>query len=1058
MTQVADMGGGAALEQAALVETFDPKALAGGEDAVDGAVLGRLAEVSEEVAESGGIRWRVRSDARQGLLADIARAGHVEEALRRRGPADQDFFALYLGMALSGRRLPSAVFADDERRQKALIANEVAAASLAGLEALSATRDVVAANIARLRSRSSVEAERSRLRAILPGPLLGRGRERSALEGFISTGQVPAGFDLGPPARPEVLIRPFLVTGIAGAGKSALLADVIRRRRRDDCKGLPVALLDFDRASIARGGAGEWYSELTRQLGLKSPELAEAMRLVRAEARGAAPATSAQQTSISRALLADAIRERLLQALAAQDAAGQSLLVVIDTFEEVLTRSDLATPGGAGNTLFGQVLRWAAELADIKEGAAAAFETVRIVVCGRSTPALGAALGDWFCGHMPVADLKPRHAAAFLKSRDTEGRLTDAQARRAVDVVGGNPLTLILLERFARNQSHETIDEVLALADVGRILGGEEAARALYTRFLQRLQVEVKPGDPVDPEKLRRVAHPGLVLREVTPQLLQEIIAPGCGLQLSDAEAAALFRKLTEQVWLVEPIPGRPDAVRHRPDVRRLMLPMMNGAAVEEAGVDPRQVRGVRKQAVDWFGARSTTPGDEAAVEAAYHRAFLGDLEPLVGQAALCQSVWNLSPEDVSAMPPPSAALIRYYGRGAASLSAEQAATLPAQLRREALTKRTQVHLTAGQFSEAASSAESLATTPPAARPGPGRAADIGADGAPDPASPPTPTIHILAQDQGLAAEVNAAFLTGAFDKAARIGWGALVGMSDNSSWWEPLGVGDRSITDHWIWRAALARMVSPQETPDEGWLTDTFTRLLQPPTSQRYRLESSGVVLAAAAFVALRGRAAPLAPAAVTALQRVLQGEKFIERPGAARLLTLAMGWAGNDAQSAGIQISRSVFAPASRRFRDGDFALRESIQLMDLLSSDQAGGFGLLNERLPELEEVALAVIPKAVETDPGCLLDAVEKTAQQTDDWPPSVRGAGLAEQLGPARDIGRVLASVISTANLHGLLPDLLAAIDPSGPQSAALQKLTEVSKTYRAILSTPAVPG
>jgi hypothetical protein len=124
----------------------------------------------------------------------------------------------------------------------------------------------------------------------------------------------------------------------------------------------------------------------------------------------------------------------------------------------------------------------------------------------------------------------------------------------------------------------------------------------LYQRILEHIH---------DPE-VRQLAHPGLVLRRITPDIIRLVLAGPCGLALRNAsEAQRLFDKLHLEGALVE----RDDsgALRHRPDLRRLMLPLMRRDR-------PEQVAAIHDRAVAFFEQQ---PDIMSRAEEIYHRLSL---------------------------------------------------------------------------------------------------------------------------------------------------------------------------------------------------------------------------------------------------------------------------------------------------------------------------------------------------------------------------------------------------------------------------------------------------
>lgn len=732
-----------ALGRAALVHQFDPLELLPptASPALVARTLAILARDSTEVEwlrrdGTARIMWRLDPNARRRELARLAAEGTLASTPAQ--PVEGDTFARYLRLALEGKLTSNDVPAAD--RDSAVAAAGFATDALRG----TVKRDLGQVR-GELRALLSQQAEVSRSRVILAGRLVGRTEERAVLDAFLLSGAIPVGDALARPLTPTVTVPVYLLTGLPGSGKSALVADLVRRRRnelesiaawlpdslnrllgatalrlsgRAITKG-PVVLLDLDRPAITLGGPLEWTAEVMRQIGHGAPRLASRLGEERArlrDAQAALRASSGLEGTSALAAVAD-LKDALATVLADEGLAGSTLLLVIDTFEEAIIRSFPPRDGGIAATIFGRLLEWADSLAMLEAGAGPLFESVRVVASGREKPPLAEAeLGAWFAAHRTVGPLDPVSAAQFLRQRDVGRRFDRDRAARAVAFVGGHPLTLILLERYARNLGPEEIDAAIEKGRIGAVMGAEDATRSLYWRFLLRLHVDDDP-DGSQAALLRAAAVPGLVLREVTPDLLREVVVPAAGLgQLSPDAAGRLFDRLASQYWLVDPVAGR-TAVRHRPDLRRLMLPMIlgdadapatekaaaEGAAAGETGGIRSAVLAVQQAAAAWFETRAETSGDEAEaadarLEAAYHRAFilqpsfadwLGD--PASPEAArLCRRLSDRVGDDVLAMPLPSRAIIRFHGVGPLRLGSAESAALPPALR-EATVQATKV-------------------------------------------------------------------------------------------------------------------------------------------------------------------------------------------------------------------------------------------------------------------------------------------------------------------------------------------------------------------------------
>lgn len=897
------------LSRAALVHRFEPLALMppGLAPEIQAGTLALIAEQASEVQwpdpdGSGRSRtmWRLDPAARRRELAKLVAEGQLDAVLKQIKPPHDDEFARYLREALQGRLDPADVPKPD--RDSAAVAADFAAEAL-GTERGAAARGVAAT----LRTLLSDNIELQRTLALVGSGLIGRKEELDALERFVADGVVPDADRLPLPAEPAIETRGYLLTGLPGAGKSALIAELVRRRRGyailegfvaklmpavtarlspmmkffssvmpavanigpaagNAVKALrsPVVLLDFDRPAIAVGGALEWSLEASRQLGVGRRSLADRLSSERVKVRqslaqldptGSGTSTSATLSAISQA------KEGIAAALGAEDVLGDTLVVIIDTFEEVIVRSSF--DDRVENSLFGRVLSWADSLSVLQFQGKPVFHAVRVVVSGRESPPLDpAAVARWFLGRRVIGDLDPASAATFLQRKDEGGRFKGARAKQAVQTIGGHPLTLILLALYARNLSLEEVDTTIRDGDLGRVLGGEDAVRTLYSRFLDRIHFDTARADGVTREMMA-VAQPGLALREITPELLRDVVCPACGLnEISPAQAQALFDRLRTQVWLVETIPGS-SVIRHRSDIRRLMLPMMASAAPangERQRDLSERVLQVHKSAAAWYQRQVRSAGDAAHIEELYHRAFLPDhslAETMTAAGDSAPTLYRRLAEsagaDVAAMPVEARAVLRFYGTGALRLTEQELAALPNDLRVRATAERLQAARRLGTTVTVAAAEPAvpppLATpesTPIAAAPavGSGSAPPDGlVRGAPDRISERTVsseerTIDDVVTGEGgleaaspgrrraphewftrlvdseLSARIGYAFTTGDFETAARAGWEAVGEFGEFPDLSDPLRISEDPVM-HWFWQTAMASLIARSRPPE---------------------------------------------------------------------------------------------------------------------------------------------------------------------------------------------------------------------------------------------------
>jgi hypothetical protein len=205
-----------------------------------------------------------------------------------------------------------------------------------------------------------------------------------------------------------------------------------------------------------------------------------------------------------------------------------------------------------------------------------------------------------------------------------------ATARAVADQVGGNPLSL----RLAAGVAHAEHPgpgglEGLSVQDIGADL----VRGQLYRRLL----------DHIHDENVRVLAHPGMVLRRVTPAIIKDVLVPACDLEdVDDDGARELFDGLRREQALVS-IEGD-GSLRYREEVRRPMLELIQRDL-------PKQVRRIHSYAVRHYWPLGA-PTDRA--EELYHRMLLRepgyvlDGRWLVGvEQYLASAVDELPPEQL---------------------------------------------------------------------------------------------------------------------------------------------------------------------------------------------------------------------------------------------------------------------------------------------------------------------------------------------------------------------------------------------------------------------------
>jgi len=281
------------------------------------------------------------------------------------------------------------------------------------------------------------------------------------------------------------------------------------------------------------------------------------------------------------------------------------VLLVLDTFEEVQYRSTAFVEG----------------VFDFLDALQQRLPMLRTVLAGRAP----VKLDKYSVNELKLPPFDPLAARAFLRKEfRLEGIVDDALAVIVADQVGGSPLSLKLAARLIRVSGRDQIGpegirnlstgmgSTGALGDFLRDTGflkyivGQSVDGQLYTRILDHIH---------DPE-VRKLAHPGLILRRITPDLILKVLAEPCGVIVPDeATAQKLFDELKKEIPLVEQTES--DALIHRTDVREMMLESMKRS-------DEQRTREINERAIKYY---AQFPDPRSRGEELYHLLLFEDFD-----------------------------------------------------------------------------------------------------------------------------------------------------------------------------------------------------------------------------------------------------------------------------------------------------------------------------------------------------------------------------------------------------------------------------------------------
>ena len=410
--------------------------------------------------------------------------------------------------------------------------------------------------------------------------------------------------------------RPILaICGPGGIGKTSLVGRMLWEHSQVAPQvRIPFAYLAFDLPTLRVETPFTLLVDAVAQFSLQYPEHAEVIEEFQHRVREYRDARSAighrQISSTRREVRVGTVHgldeqlyvhfAYLIRELASRKLKDKfvqvPVLFALDTFEEVQYRDRESLAG------FWRMLNTISEQ----------YPPFRVVISGRgSIVGMGATSTLQQSSSIEEFQLEELNSTDRVQLLNELGVTDVTLARALASQVGGNPLSLRLAARVVA-------DDASALTKSG--------LRDLKTRdwYLFKVDDEIIQGqlyrrvlDHIHDPNVRKLAHPGMVLRRVNPDVIRGILAPFCQIPLaSPADAERLFDALKQEHTLVQI--GNDGALIYRPHVRRAMIRLLQQDKFHE-------VRELHRAAV-WYYERQT--GEINRAEEIYHRLVLNEDEP----------------------------------------------------------------------------------------------------------------------------------------------------------------------------------------------------------------------------------------------------------------------------------------------------------------------------------------------------------------------------------------------------------------------------------------------
>lgn len=376
----------------------------------------------------------------------------------------------------------------------------------------------------------------------------------------------------------------LMITGVGGSGKSTLIAQfILNQVRHKPDKKLPFIYFDFDKPGLSLSNPFELLSDGLQQLKVQFPQHAETfLEVIEKLQRVVYKTETVNQASYDnrsrkseREVIYDSIVRNHESHIVAIDT---PVLIVFDSFEEVQYRLSSAE--------IYSLFEFINELSQY-------IPRIRPVFIGRAEVHFESLPFD----RLHLEGFDKASAIAFLQAKVN---ISTTLAEKVYTKTKGNPLNLQLIAELIKKENFNEATE-------------QEFFDAKIDNTLQQQYLVKRNLEHIHDPDTARIAVPGLLVREIKPEIILQVLAAPCGFtDMKPEQAEHIYQNLRKETFLVT---SSGSGISFRQDLRIALQDMINGNP-EYHG------REIHDLAIKYYSGKKDAP---SRAEKLYHHLMRGD-------------------------------------------------------------------------------------------------------------------------------------------------------------------------------------------------------------------------------------------------------------------------------------------------------------------------------------------------------------------------------------------------------------------------------------------------